>query len=114
MSERPQMIQKLAALEHFGLIRARRQYESFAISISRYAPYSSTPPHSNENALLGFVLSGAYSKDVGRKNGLHLERGSFFFIPAGQCQADAFGPSTDCLLVDCAPQFIRRLPVGLI
>jgi hypothetical protein len=106
------MIEKLHARQHFGLTQTSRTFRNFAISTVRYPSHSSTPPHTNENALLGFVLSGAYSKDVGRKNNLYLESGSFFFIAAGQYQADNFGPTTDCLLVDCTPAFIGRLPLG--
>lgn len=106
------MIEKLPARQHFGFTEASQTFRNFAISRVRYALHSTTPPHTNENALLGFVLDGAYSKDIGRKNKLYLESGSFFFIGAGQYQADDFGPTTDCLLVDCTPTFIRRLPVG--
>lgn len=106
------MIEKLPARQHFGFTEASQTFRNFAISTVRYASHSTTPPHTNENALLGFVLNGAYSKDVGRKNKLYLESGSFFFIGAGQYQADDFGPTTDCLLVDCTPAFIGRLPIG--
>jgi AraC family transcriptional regulator len=106
------MIERLSAREHFGLVQVNRTFRDFAISTVRYASHSTTPPHTNENALLGFVLNGAYSKDIGRNNEVYLESGSFFFIAAGQYQADTFGPDTDCLLVDCAPAFVSRLPLG--
>ena len=52
----PKMIEKLPAREHFGFVTTRQAFRNFAISMVRYASHSTTPPHTNENALLGFVL----------------------------------------------------------
>jgi AraC family transcriptional regulator len=103
-------LRRLLAREHFGVVHHLREFGDFSVSEVEYASGSRNPRHTNEQTILGFVIKGEYSKDVGRKNNLWLDAGSFFLIAADEIQADEFGPTTECLLVDCTPRFIKRLP----
>jgi AraC family transcriptional regulator len=99
----------LSAGNHFGTVTRQWQSKMMTVSRVRYEPHAETPPHSNEQALLVFVESGGYAKEVEETTEFACSENNVLFIPAKHTQADLFGQEqTTCIVVDCDQALLQK------
>jgi len=94
--------------EHYGRIRRQLTYADITLSDVLYAPESRNESHANLAALIVFVKTGGYDKQVGAQS-MVCSAGQAIFVPAQHSQADVFRASTThCVIAACSNSVLNR------
>src|SRR2546423_1158281 len=85
----PSMMTHLSPGTYFGRTLGRRHVGGFTLTESAYAPETTVPRHTHENAYLCAVLQGGYTESYGSREQAY-RASDLVLHPGGQAHSDQF------------------------